>query len=66
MGEEMTEYRLYCLDRKGHIVQRAAFEAEGDEQAIALIDGYDPATDRELWQEHRKVLLVPAHPRNSA
>ena len=56
----MSEYRLYCLDQKGHIVQRTAFEAACDADAIAQIELYDPETDRELWQEHRKVLLIPA------
>jgi hypothetical protein len=56
----MTSYRIYCLDRAGHIVQHASFDAVDDSDAIARLERYDDSHDRELWQDHRKVILIPA------
>lgn len=58
----MAAYRLYCLERSGHIVQHVSFEADDDGQAIAVIELYDDSTDRELWHDHRKVIVIPARP----
>lgn len=56
----MGTYRVYCLDRTGHIVQQAAFDAVDDAEAIARLERYSDSTDRELWQERRKVIVLPA------
>ena len=56
----MASYRLYCLDAASHIVEQAEFEAEDDGQAIVVVQHYDDSTDRELWHERRKVIVVPA------
>jgi hypothetical protein len=58
----MPAYRLYCLERSGHIVRHTTLEAEDDTQAIALVELYDDSTDRELWQDRRKVIVIPAKP----
>jgi hypothetical protein len=58
----MPAYRLYCLERSGHIVQHTVLDAEDDTQAIALVELYDDSTDRELWQDRRKVIVIPAKP----
>lgn len=54
----MKEYRIYCLDAAGHILDHAYFEAEGDEQAMLRAEEYDPTTQREIWHDHRKVVLL--------
>lgn len=56
----MSEYRVYGLDVRSHIVRTAYFHANSDEEAIEWARGWSPTTNRELWQGRRKVLVVPA------
>ncbi len=56
----MAEYKLYCLDGRGHITRRHEFEAPDDGAAAAIAREYSPQTDCELWSGARKVALIKA------
>ena len=56
----MTHYRLYCLDPDLHIRGKWEFDAENDTAAIAVAAEKDPDTDREVWDDRRKVGVVRA------
>jgi hypothetical protein len=52
----MRYYRLYFLDRfSGHIDHFREFEAEDDEAALAIAEGWRQTQPMELWNRHRKL-----------
>ena len=54
-------YRYYCLDRAGRLHDAEWIEADGDEQAVALIEAKHPGEHCEIWQGKRLVAeLSPA------
>jgi hypothetical protein len=57
----MREYRLYFLDRDGHIQRALELECAGDEQAIRFARERLDSQGLELWQRDRVVAkLAPA------
>lgn len=52
----MLYYRLYFFDRfSGHIVHFREFEAESDDAAIGLADGWVDGRPMELWNRDRRL-----------
>lgn len=52
----MFYYRVYFYDRfSGHIDHFREFEAEDDEQALALAQSWFVGTPMELWNRHRQL-----------
>ena len=52
----MRFYRLYFLDRfSGHIDHFREFEAESDESAIGIADGWREERPMELWHRQHKL-----------
>lgn len=52
----MRYYRLYFMDRfSGHIDHFREFEAEGDDDAIALAESWREDRPMELWNRERKL-----------
>jgi len=57
----MADYRLYCLDRAGHIGHGEWIEAAGDDEAIALVTAKKLGVDCELWLGNRLVANIVRH-----
>ena len=55
-------YRLFCLDADLHITERREFDADDDKAAVALVRRSNLDTDREIWENHRKVAVIRADP----
>ena len=52
----MRYYRLYFMDRfSGHIDQFREFEAEDDDVALAIAEGWREDRPMELWNRERKL-----------
>lgn len=52
----MDYYRLYFMDRfSGHIDNYREFEADGDDGALAIAEGWREDRPMELWNRHRKL-----------
>jgi hypothetical protein len=52
----MLYYRLYFFDRfSGHIDHFREFEAESDDAAVALADGWSDGRAMELWNRDRRL-----------
>jgi hypothetical protein len=52
----MNYYRLYFMHRfSGHIDHFREFEAENDERAIAVAEGWREDQPMELWNRERKL-----------
>ena len=52
----MLYYRLYFMDRfSGHIDHFREFEAETDDAAVEIAEGWRNGTPMELWNRHRKL-----------
>lgn len=52
----MRYYRLYFMDRfSGHIDQFREYEAEDDESALAIAEGWREDRPMELWNHQRKL-----------
>ena len=52
----MPYYRLYFMDRfNGHIDHFREFEAENDEAALAICEGWQEDRPMELWNGPRKL-----------
>ncbi len=52
----MRYYRLYFMDRfSGHIDHFREFEAEDDEAALKIAEGWREQRPMELWNRHRKL-----------
>jgi hypothetical protein len=56
----MAVYRLFCLDRDGHIFHREDFDSADDPAAIAFARTKFPGDDCELWELGRRVALIRA------
>lgn len=57
----MTEYRLYCLDKRGRITHPHDFDAPDDQAALVIADHREhPEHECELWQGQRKIVRLPA------
>ena len=55
-GDPLHQYRLYFLDGVGHITAAPyQFEADSDETAIRLADGWREGRKMELWCRDRRV-----------
>jgi hypothetical protein len=52
----MTHYRLYFLDKDGHIGSAEEIECECDDEAVKLVDGLHIHQTVELWERDRKVV----------
>jgi hypothetical protein len=53
-------YRL-CLFEPGAVVPRVQLlSAPSDEEAVALAVDIDPVAEREVWDRHRLVAMLPA------
>jgi hypothetical protein len=57
-------YRLFFFDGAGHIERAHEFEAESDERAIRVAEGWQEGRAMELWQHHRKVREWEPPPRH--
>jgi hypothetical protein len=59
----MAQYRVYAIDKEGHIVRRFEFEAENDEFAMDQARSHLDGLDIQVW-EHRRVVgkLRHRHP----
>jgi hypothetical protein len=56
----MPEYRLYCLDKHGHILQRHDIAAADDIEALRIAsDRTDPHLACEVWELGRKIATLP-------
>jgi len=52
----MLYYRLYFFDRfSGHIDHFREFEAESDDAAVGLADGWVDGRPMELWNRDRRL-----------
>ena len=52
----MHYYRLYFMDGfSGHIDHFREFEAENDEPALTIAEGWRGDRPMELWNRHRKL-----------
>ena len=52
----MPYYRLYFMDRfSGHIDHFREFEAEDDEGALVIAEGWHEDRPMELWNRQRKL-----------
>lgn len=52
----MNYYRLYFMHRfSGHIDHFREFDAENDERAIAVAEGWREDQPMELWNQERKL-----------
>jgi hypothetical protein len=55
-ASQLTEYRLYFLEAAGkHIAFSHEFEAEDDERAIRISEGWREGRGAELWAGARKL-----------
>jgi hypothetical protein len=52
------KYRYYCLDRFGLLHSAEWFEAESDQQAIAMISQKHPDDTCEIWRDKRLVATI--------
>jgi hypothetical protein len=57
----MLDYRLYVLDRLGHIVRGLDFKSDSDDQALALARELSEGADAEVWQFARVVGKVSGY-----
>ena len=56
VGASLTQYRLYFLESGGkHINYSHEFEAEGDERAARIAEGWREGRGAELWAGNRKL-----------
>ena len=53
----MQEYRLFFFDGVRHIEKAHEFEAENDEAAIKISEGWREGRSMELWHRDRRVKL---------
>lgn len=60
-GLLLGEYRLYCLDQNRHIAHGEWFEADTDDDAIAIVAAKKLGLQCELWSGNRLVAKIPAH-----
>jgi hypothetical protein len=51
----MLEYRLYLLDRDGHVCRGEEFVSENDEAAMATARAKSSGQTAEVWQYARVV-----------
>jgi hypothetical protein len=56
----MHDYKLYFLDRTGHIAHAVDFRCDSDADALALAEQHRDGRDLELWQQARLVRQLPA------
>ncbi len=56
----MLYYRLYVLERDGHVVSAIVFESEDDAAAIAFAEAQGEPRAMELWNEARRVKAFEA------
>lgn len=56
----MPDYRLYCLDKRGHILHRFDFEAADDTEALRIASEREhPQLACEVWELGRKIATLP-------
>ena len=57
----MAFYRLYFISRRdGHFVRSEAFEAQDDQDAVAIAEDRRGANPLELWCGQRKLTRLDA------
>ncbi len=54
----MADYRLYLLDRDGHIVKAIELACADDDCAWAAVKDHDLSVPVELWRGKRRVGLL--------
>jgi hypothetical protein len=54
------DYRLYCLNRVGHIGSGEWVEAAGDAEAIMIVRAKELEAPCELWLGNRLIARIPA------
>jgi hypothetical protein len=54
--EQVVNYRLYFMNRAGHVVHAVDLEADADDQAIQSARGHDDGRLMELWRGDDRVL----------
>lgn len=52
------DYRVYALSPAGSILHQAYFQADDDAQAVAWAEAWQETGRCELWQGHRKVIMI--------
>jgi hypothetical protein len=57
----MPEYRLYCLNERGHITRSHEIVAKSDAEALTKAKASKLRVDCELWERGRLVGKVRAH-----
>ena len=53
----MQEFRLFFFDGACHIEKAHEFEAENDEAAIKISEGWREGRRAELWHRDRRVMV---------
>ena len=61
-GRAVPGYRLYFIDRNGHIQQAAEFECANDAEAELFAQDQRDTRSMELWSGARRVAEYPARP----
>ncbi len=61
----MLDYRLYFLDRGGHILRVVAMSASADDLAVAAAMAELDGSEAELWQLSRLVRRFDGDPSRS-
>jgi len=56
----MAGYRLYFMDRAGHIRDAVDLECIDDEDAIRKVADHADGHSMELWRRARRVMEFPA------
>jgi len=56
----MAGYRLYFMDRAGHIRDAVDLECVDDDDAIRTAGGRADGRSMELWRRTRQVMVFPA------
>lgn len=58
-------YRYYCLDATGHLHSAEWFQAESDEDAVALVQANHAEETCEIWLGTRLVAELPPRRRTA-
>ena len=56
----MYGYKLYFLDRGGHIHSFLDLECESDDAAVRFVEAHEDGCAKELWHQARRVQAFPA------
>jgi hypothetical protein len=56
----MQDYRLYLMDRTGHVVTALELDCADDDEAVARADRERRDQPAELWQRARRLFTFEA------